>query len=162
MIGQEYSLQALKEVFPVESDKAYLGKHMETLSGLDLILQTSQEPAYRFRDESTYDAVYNSMLFSQRRQLHRQLAEWIEDGHSHDLSPYLADLAEPWRRADDTAKAIEYLEKAGQEALKYGNYEQAEHYFRECLELDATAAVLSTEFFKKKLDRERAIDLGAR
>jgi len=96
------------------------------------------------------------MLFSQRRQLHRQIAEWIEDNNSEDLSPHYATLAEHWRNADDTAKAIDYLEKAGQMALQMGNYDEAEHYFRECLQLDATAAVLSAEFFEKKLKREQA------
>jgi hypothetical protein len=37
-----------------------------------------------------------------------------------------------------------------------GECEMAERYFRERLELDATAAVLSTEFFENKLKRERA------
>ena len=33
---------------------------------------------------------------------------------------------------------------------------EAERYFKECLELDATAAVLSTEFFENKFKSERA------
>jgi len=60
-----------------------------------------------------------------------------------------------WRKADDTAKAIDYLEKAGQRALQQGNYKEAEVYFRESLELDATSAVLSSEFFKNKLKGEQ-------
>ena len=51
---------------------------------------------------------------------------------------------------------IDYLGKAGQIALQRGDYKQAERYFRECLELDASSAVLSAEFFEKKLKREQA------
>ena len=98
------------------------------------------------------------MLFSQRRQLHRQMAERIERINSEDISPHFSNLADHWQKADDTSKAIDYLEKAGQEALKNGDYEEAERYFKECLELDATAAVLSKEFFEKKLAQESAIN----
>ena len=156
VIGQTYSLQALQEVYPLEADKPFLGKHMDTLAKLDLILPLSKDSGFTFRDEITYESVYNSMLFSQRRQLHRQIAEWIEANNPEDLSPHFATLANHWRNADDTAKAIDYLEKAGQKAVQRGDYEQAERFFRECLELDASAAVLSTEFFAKKLDREQA------
>ena len=55
-------------------------------------------------------------------------------------------------------KAIDFLEKAGQEALNNGDYEKAERYFKACLELDATAAVLSSKFFEKKLAQESAIN----
>ena len=121
-------------------------------------LEMPQDSAYTFRDEITHELVYSSMLFPQRRQPHRQVAEWIESIYSEDISPQYAVLADHWQKADDISKAIDYLEKAGQEALKNGNYEEAERYFRECLELDATAAVLSKEFFEKKLAQESAIN----
>jgi DNA-binding response OmpR family regulator len=156
VVGKQYSLQTLQEIYPLEADKPFLGKHLETLVKLDLIVHTSTDTTFSFRDDVTYESVYNSMLFSQRRQLHRQIAEWIENRDSEDLSPQYATLAGHWKKADDTAKAIDYLEKAGQIALQRGDYEEAEHYFRECLELDATAAVLSTEFFENKLKREGA------
>jgi DNA-binding response OmpR family regulator len=158
VIGQEFSLKSLQEVYPLETDKPYLGKHMETFSNLDLIYPLSQDSAYTFRDEITYDSVYNSMLFSQRRQLHRQMAEWLESNYSEEVTPQYAILADHWRKADDTSKAIDYLEKAGQDALKNGDYEKAERYFKDSLELDATAAVLSAEFFNNKIAQERAID----
>jgi DNA-binding response OmpR family regulator/tetratricopeptide (TPR) repeat protein len=156
VIGKTYSLRELQEVYPLEIYKPFLGKHLETLTKLDLIYPLSTDSNFSFRDDITYQSVYNSMLFSQRRQLHRKFAERIEDRNSEDLSPFFPTLAHHWRGADDTAKAIDYLEKAGQNALQMGDYEQAERYFKECLELDATAAVLSAEFFEKKLGRKQA------
>jgi class 3 adenylate cyclase/DNA-binding NarL/FixJ family response regulator len=156
VIGQSYSLQTLQQVYPLEADKPFLSKHMESLAKLDLIIPTAENAIYTFRDDITYESVYSSMLFSQRRQLHRRIAEWIEDEYSADLPPHFAVLAEHWRKADDTAKAIDYFERAGQRALQMGNYEQAERFFRQSLELDATAAVLSAEFFEEKLRQEQA------
>ena len=156
VIGQTFSMQALREIYPFEADEPFLDKHIEALSDLGLIIPTSQDSSYTFRDEITHETVYNAMLFSQRRQLHRQIAEWLEGYYSEDLSPYYAILAEHWRNADDTAKAIDYLEMAGKKAVQAGNYEEAEVYFRQCLELDSTAAVLSAEFFEKKLKQEES------
>ena len=121
-------------------------------------LEIPKDSAYTFRDEITYELVYSSMLFSQRRHLHRQVAEWIESINSEDISPQFSNLADHWQKADDTSKAIDYLEKAGQEALKNGDYDEAERYFRKCLELDATAVVLSVEYYEKKLAQESAIN----
>ncbi len=154
VIGKEYSLQTLQEIYPLEADKPFLGNHLETLTKLDLIMPSSADTTFRFRDGVTYESVYNSMLYSQRRQLHRKIAEWIEGRYAENLTPHYASLAGHWRKADDTSKAIDYLEKAGQIALKKGDYEEAERCFRECLDLDATAAVLSTEFFERKLNSE--------
>jgi len=154
VIGEKFSIAQLTELYPIASDKLFIIKHMETFTNLDLIAPIGNNHSFTFRDEITFQAVYSSMLFSQRRQLHRQIAEWIEVNHSDELPIHYAELANHWRKADDTAKAIDYLEKAGQRALQQGNYEQAEVYFRESLELDATSAVLSSEFFEKKLNGE--------
>ena len=151
VIGEDFSLEVLTELYPLDSDRPFLVKHLETFSNLDLISPIPGNHSFSFRDEVTYQAVYNTMLFSQRRQLHRKLAEWIEGNERENLPANYAVLANHWRKADDTAKAIDYLEKAGQSALHQGDYELAEYYFRACLELDATSAVLSTEFFKNKL-----------
>ncbi len=154
VIGETFSLEILSDLYPLDSDRPYITNYLETFTNLDLVSSASNNHTYTFRDEITYRAVYSSMLFSQRRQLHRQLAEWIEVNHSDELPMYYAELANHWRKADDTAKAIDYLEKSGQRALQQGNYEQAEYFFRESLELDATSAVLSSEFFEKKLKGE--------
>jgi DNA-binding response OmpR family regulator len=154
VIGETFSLEILSDLYPLDSDRPYIANYLETFTNLDLVSSASNNHTYTFRDEITYRAVYSSMLFSQRRQLHRQLAEWIEVNHSDELPMYYAELANHWRKADDTAKAIDYLEKSGQRALQQGNYEQAEYFFRESLELDATSAVLSSEFFEKKLKGE--------
>jgi predicted ATPase len=154
VIGEEFSLELLAELYPLDSDRPFIVKHLETFANLDLVLPGPKNNSYAFRDDITYQAVYSSMLFSQRRQLHRQLAEWFEENKGDELPVHYAVLANHWRKADDTAKAIDFLEKAGQRALEQGDYEKAEYYFRECLELDSTSAVLSTEFFKKKLQGE--------
>jgi uncharacterized protein len=91
---------------------------------------------------------YDSMLFAQRRRLHRLVAEWYEDFYAHNLAPHYATLAHHWQQAEECAKASVYLEKAGQEALRAGAYEEAERFLQESLELDRAEPVLSAEFYE--------------
>jgi uncharacterized protein len=89
------------------------------------------------------------MLFAQRRPLHHLAAEWVERTYREDLAPHYGGLAHHWRQAEEPARAIEYLERAGQQALRAGAYEEAERYLRQSLELDAQSAVLSDGFYEQ-------------
>jgi predicted ATPase len=146
VIGRTFSRQMLHDVFPVESDKARLEQHLQTLQQLELIAHNAPQPTYTFKSLLTQETAYNSMLYSQRRQLHRLVAEWYEGSYSEDLSPCYAHLARHWRQADDPAKAMHYLEKASQQAMEAGAYQEAERLLQESLELNARSAVLSADF----------------
>ena len=155
VIGRVFSRQMLYDVFPVASDKPHLEKHLQTLERLDLIAQNAPDPTYTFKNLLTQETAYNSMLYSQRRQLHRLVAEWYErtfcdnaDG-VHPLAPHYATLAHHWCQADDPARAIDYLEKASQRALRNGAYQEAERLLQESLELDARSGVLSAGFYDR-------------
>ena len=85
-------------------------------------------------------------MFAQRRQMHRHVAQWYERAYAADPGPRYATLARHWRAADEPAKAIHYLEKAGELARLNGAYEEAQRYFAESLAIDRNASVLSAEF----------------
>jgi uncharacterized protein len=112
-----------------------------------LLVRSAREGAYTFASGVIHHAAYGSMLFVQRRHLHRQVAEWYERTYRDDPSPHYAILAHHWRHGDESAKAIEYLEKAGRQAQAKGAFEEAEQLFRESLELDAGSAVLSADYY---------------
>jgi class 3 adenylate cyclase len=155
VIGHVFSRQTLHDIFPVAADKPHLDRHLQTLQRLDLIFQSGPDPTYTFKNLLTQEAAYNSMLYSQRRQLHRLVAEWYERtflddaGAAHPRASHYATLAHHWRHADDPAKAIDYLEKAGQQALQDGAHQEAERLFEEGLDLDARSGVLSAGFYDR-------------
>ena len=99
----------------------------------------SPEPelSYLFKHALTQEVAYNLMLFAQRRELHRAVAEWYERTSAEDLSPYYALLAYHWNQAEDVPKAIEYLEKSGEQALRSGASHEAINLFNRALELVA-------------------------
>jgi predicted ATPase len=122
-------------IYPEAKEREYLPKYLQTLADLDLIIQRSTEPAsYSFKDPLTHETAYTLMLFAQRRQLHRAIAELLEQSAS--VTPLYAQLAHHWQAADDIPKAVHYLEKAGEYARKLGDYEEASRFFNASLSLN--------------------------
>jgi DNA-binding response OmpR family regulator len=148
VIGRVFSRRVLHDVFPEAPGRAHLDQHLQTLERLDLIIQNAPQPVYTFKSPLIQETGYSALLYSQRRQLHRQVAEWVERVHAADLTPHLATLVHHWRQADEPAKAIPYLERASQHAMASGAYQDAERYLEESLELEAAAGVLSAEYME--------------
>jgi adenylate cyclase len=145
VIGRTFPRPLLEAIYPVEEHKGLLGEMLESLEWLDLVSGSSEGQQYRFTQPVTRELCYNSMLFSQRRQLHRQAAEWYEQyAGEMDLGD-LKTLSDHWQKAGEPMKALHYLEKAGQLALKRGEFAEAERLFQACLQLETQAAVLEKE-----------------
>ena len=150
VIGHVFAFEALRDVRPDESERPHVGAHLENLVALNLIAPAPDQGdrIYTFVDTSTQAAAYGLLLFAQRRQLHRAIAEWHERTHAADLAPHFALLARHWRAADEPARAIYYLEKAGERARQNGAFEEAQRYFNESLAIDTTSSVLSSGYGK--------------
>ena len=149
VIGRIFAFRVLQAVHPIESDKPSLHDYMDTLTRLSLTLVESEAPdlAYIFKHAVTQEVAYNLMLFSQRRKLHQAVAEWIEQSNQKNIESFYALLAYHWAQAAETpdmarnthaiSKAVEYLEKAGEQAME--NYANAEaiQFFDQAIECEA-------------------------
>ncbi|HET9588160.1 MAG TPA: AAA family ATPase, partial [Anaerolineales bacterium] len=149
VIGRIFAFRVLQAVHPIESDKPALHDYLNTLTRLSLTLVESEAPdlAYIFKHAVTQEVAYNLMLYSQRRQLHQAVAEWIEQSNQKNLASFYTLLAHHWVQAADApdasrnahaiGKAVEYLEKSGEQAMD--NYANAEaiQFFTQALEWDA-------------------------
>jgi predicted ATPase len=156
VIGQEFSRQTMYDLFPEAAGRAHLDRHLATLERLDLIVRDAPRPDYAFKSPLIQETAYDALLFSQRRQLHRQVAEWLERAHDADLTPHLATLAHHWRHAEEPAKAIHYLERASQHARDSGAYQEAERLLEKSLELEAASGILSAEYLEAEPRRSGA------
>ena len=134
VIGRIFAYQTLRDIHPVESDKPLLRDALNILQRLDITPLETPEPdlTYIFKHIITQEVAYNLMTFSQRRSLHRVVAEWCERAYAADLSPFYPYLAYHWRRTLDdqqtdrdlAMRAIDYLERAAEQArLNYANQE---------------------------------------
>ena len=138
VIGQVFSLRILSDLYPIEDDRPLLPAYLRTLQRLDLtrVEAPDPDPAHSFTHTITREAVYNLMLVSQRRDLHRAAAEWYERHHAEDLAPLYPLLAYHWGEADVGARAVGYLEKAGEQALRNQANEEAIGFFADALARD--------------------------
>ena len=103
-------------------------------------LGTRTGAEYEFRHAISEEVTYNLLPFAQRRVLHAAIATALEQDHAGHLEPLYGQLARHWERAGEMARAIEYLERAAEQALRsYANHD-AIQYVRRAFELsDHTA-----------------------
>lgn len=141
VIGRTFAVQLLRDVYPIEADKDEIADILQTLAQLDLIVREGGA-AFSFKHVIIQETAYNLMLFKQRRDLHRAIAEWHERTYPNDLAPYYSLLAHHWRKAEDSAKAADYLERAGVQALLGGAYQEAAGFFGEAVEVGQAAPTL--------------------
>jgi len=149
VIGPVFAADLLRDIYPIDADKPHIEEHLQVLdqSGLVARHPAAATLSYTFGDSLTWEAVYNRLLFAQRRQLHRAVAEWYECMYANDLASYYSLLAYHWGKAEDSAKTIAYLEHSGEQARQRGDYQQAIGYLNESLALNAQAGVLSADYY---------------
>jgi class 3 adenylate cyclase/tetratricopeptide (TPR) repeat protein len=164
VIGSVFPFETLQAIYPMEGDRAGLRDHLFQIQQLGMLVIVAFEPelVYGFKQNLACEAAYNLMSYAQRRQLHRTLAELYErtygslelavrshalnaaaarNGRSPEqhpethLAPHYALLAYHWRRADEPERAINYLERAGEQAIVGGAYQEAIDFFSEALAL---------------------------
>jgi class 3 adenylate cyclase/predicted ATPase len=116
VIGREFSLSLVKQVIPQPEDDLYC-----LLSALQRKEFLYEQPAfpeveYVFKHALTQEVAYNSVLLERRKTLHEQTAQAIEQLYHERLEEHYSELAHHYSRSGDTEKAIEYLQKAGQQA----------------------------------------------
>jgi adenylate cyclase len=106
-----------------------LKEHLTWLTKADFTFLEALEPdlTYLFKHILTQEAAYQTLLFAQRRDLHRLVAEWYEgqtkdEPGFHTSAVILPLLAYHYRYAEDVEKERYYLGLAGEAAEKaYAN-----------------------------------------
>ena len=136
VIGRIFAFRVLEAIHPIDADKPVLNQYLETLTRLSLTMVESEAPdlSYLFKHAVTQEVAYNLMLYSQRRQLHQAVAEWIESSYQNEITAYYPLLAfhwiqaagepDPMQRKKAIHKVADYLEKAGDQSLS--NFANAE------------------------------------
>ncbi|MCD4819445.1 MAG: tetratricopeptide repeat protein [Candidatus Cloacimonetes bacterium] len=119
---------------------------------------------YFFKHILTQEVAYRTILRSNRRILHKLIAEIIEEHFSDNLEIFYSELAHHYVEAQINDKAIEFLEKAGDQAKKnFDNLKALELFdkilplveksdkpdsFRICIQLKMTEIMILLGRFK--------------
>ena len=158
-IGRSFGFRLLQDIHPIEEDKPELPNYLMKLERFDLTPMETPEPdlRYMFKHIITQEVAYGLMLHSQRRQIHESLALWYERSYE-ELSGFYAILAHHWSQTLVAEKAIFYLEKAGEQAVRSHALREAVQLFSEALEWLET---LPDTVERKEQELRLQIALGA-
>jgi class 3 adenylate cyclase/predicted ATPase len=146
VIGRNYPYLPLRDsVMRLSAlNEALLHQHLQELIRRSLIMleASAPEPLYAFKHAITYEVTYHSLLFAQRRQIHRILAEWYEQFYASSLEAAYPLLAHHWTYTAEgsgdaalTLKARDYLVKAGTQALRLCAYPEALSFLQRALSM---------------------------
>lgn len=126
--GQRFDFDLLQTL--TKHDEQTLLKLIKELIGAQLVIEISAAQ-FTFRHALTRQAIYTSLLARERKVLHKNWAEIIEQTHGPSSDAYLADLAYHYHEAEAWEKALEYGKRAGEMAQAlYSPGAAVEHFSR--------------------------------
>lgn len=128
VIGRNIDIRLLKQVDSTTDETTWLA-----VCAAAAVLEVKDD-MWRFTHDKFREALIRDMPDEGRRNHHRQIAEAIETVYQDDLPAYYPILAHHWSEADITDKAVYYLEKAGEQALRSFANKEALQYFDKALQ----------------------------
>ena len=123
VIGIEFFEKILIEIERKLGNPEQISDQLKYLESNSFIFKNPKRdnPSYIFKHIITREVAYNTMLIANRKTIHRITAEVLEDLYCDTIEEHYYDLANHYEQADVANKALEYLEKAGDNARE--NYE---------------------------------------
>ncbi|TDF67152.1 adenylate/guanylate cyclase domain-containing protein [Cupriavidus sp. L7L] len=96
------------------------------------------EVEYSFKHALTQEVTYGSLLSERRRALHECTGQALEDLYKAQLEEHCSELAYHFSRSGNTPKAVEYLHRAGRQAVQRSADAEAVTHLTTALNLLAT------------------------
>ncbi|MGH7325118.1 MAG: adenylate/guanylate cyclase domain-containing protein [Candidatus Rokuibacteriota bacterium] len=180
VIGREFTRRLLDRIADL---RGRTEDFLRELKAIELIYEKSLFPelAYMFKHALTHDVAYNSMLVQRRKELHQVIALAIEELYGDRLTEHYEMLAYHFSKAEDWARALEYLLKAADKGSKtFANREaislydqalEAASHLGEAVGLDTLMAIheaksglyfMLSDFANSRAEAERLLGLARR
>jgi class 3 adenylate cyclase/tetratricopeptide (TPR) repeat protein len=124
VVGRQAPLTVIIEIVAGSQIEQMLGNLQK---GEFIYEQAVSGPAvvYEFKHALTQDVAYNSLLIERRKVLHERVGAALEEIYAKQLDDHLPELAHHFSRSTNVAKAIDYLVRAGEQALAQSAYQEA-------------------------------------
>jgi predicted ATPase len=135
VIGSEFSYELLHAVHPVSPAELQSALRSATDAELVYVRGITPEATYQFKHALIRDAAYEALLKSRRKELHRLVAQTIEERFPALKEAHPEALARHWTEAGELEAAIAGWSVAGTAA-------QARYAFKEGLESCQQALIL--------------------
>ncbi|MCC7163894.1 MAG: AAA family ATPase [Anaerolineae bacterium] len=134
VIGRSFYVRVLAAIMGSSQD---IERHLGILQQYDLIGEAARLPEleYRFRNPLTQEVAYETILFKERREFHRRVAETMETLYADHLDDYSGLLAHHFIASDLYGKAISYLHRAARRSAALYSYDEAIRQLSAALDL---------------------------
>lgn len=173
VIGRRFDFELLKTM--TQQNEAGLYPLIKEWIAAQLVVEESAEQ-FAFRHALTRETVYASLLRRERKAMHKQVAETLEQLYAAAIEPHVADFAYHYYSAEVWEKALEYAQRAGEKAeAMYAPHEAIEQFSRAVQAAEQLSAPLSGllharghayetigDFERARADYERALDAAQR
>jgi predicted ATPase/class 3 adenylate cyclase len=135
VIGRESSLGLIRRMADVAEPQ--LEQMLTALQAGEFVYEQPAfpDPEYVFKHALTHEVAYGSLLIERRKVLHERVGQAIESLFENRLEDHLTELARHYSGSDNISKATEYLERAGQQALRRAAYTNALSSFNAAIQL---------------------------
>ncbi len=133
VIGSEFSYKLLQAVCPDDEDE--LQQALQALTDAELLYMRGIAPdaIYQFKHALIRDAAYEVLLKSRRKELHRKIAQTINEKFPGLKAAQPEVLARHWAEAGETEQAITEWSRAGRAAKAHNAFIEADESFRQAL-----------------------------
>jgi DNA-binding winged helix-turn-helix (wHTH) protein/tetratricopeptide (TPR) repeat protein len=135
VLGREIPAGLLKAVSPWSEE--YLERELDRLVEAEILFRRGRPPhqRYWFKHALLQDAAYASLLRADRRRLHQQIAETLEQGFPEIAADQPELLAHHYTEAGLPDRAVPHWQRAGERAVQGSAYLEAGGHFQRALAL---------------------------
>jgi predicted ATPase len=118
VIARESPLGLIRKMAAVP--ETHLERTLAELRSAEFIYEQSAiaDTEYIFKHALTQEVAYNSLLIERRKLLHQRAGDALECIFPNQLDDHLTQLAHHYSHSDNIDKAVEYLGRAGQQAIQ--------------------------------------------
>ena len=137
-----------------------LARELERLEDGQLIRALIEmDPSYTFKHNLVQQVAYQSLLAGDRRGLHRAVGETLERLHPEARHELAEVLASHFEQAGDSARALEYLDLAGGQAMRRFATAEASALFSRAIEIAGAQVFDPVLLLHLYQQRGRALEL---
>jgi len=122
VIGNRFAETILTSIYPIASERGSVSGYLEEVEQYGFLNETMVDNmnGYLFNNATIVEVAYEMTLSEQRRQLHRESAEWYEKNFADNLKPFYLRLAQHWNNANEKEKAAYYYEMESMRIFQLG------------------------------------------
>jgi tetratricopeptide (TPR) repeat protein len=135
VIGREFPVSLVRQVVTQPEEELY--RILSSLQRKEFVYEQPAFPEveYLFKHALTQEVAYSSVLQARRKALHEHTAKAIEDLYRANLDDHYSELAHHYSRSGNAPKAVEYLQRAGHQAMQRSANVEAINHLSAALEV---------------------------